>query len=155
MTDNFRRNYNEDIHGQWRANASEKVVYTEDFPAPLLCATEFSDNSLAKGKATKITITFDITNPDAGIFTHTDNGVGIEHIADLTRFLKFGSTHSSDTYHQYAWGRFRAMTAFMPDYETAIWSTTFQLCKNPNVLNRISQPWSTPKTCNARSSRSP
>lgn len=143
--DNFRRNYNEDIHGQWRANASEKVVYTEDFPAPMLCATEFSDNSLAKGKATKIAITFDITNPDAGIFTHTDNGVGIEHIADLTRFLKFGSTRSSDTFHQYAWGRFRAMTAFMPDYETAVWSATFKLCKNPNILNQISQPWSTPE----------
>jgi hypothetical protein len=143
--DNFRRNYNEDIHGQWRANASEKVVYTEDFPAAMLCATEFSDNSLAKGKATRIDITFDITNPDAGIFTHTDNGVGIEHIADLTRFLKFGSTHSSDTYHQYAWGRFRAMTAFMPDYETAMWSATFKLCKNPNILNQISQPWSTPE----------
>ena len=145
MSDNFRRNYNEDIHGQWRANASEKVVYTEDFPAPMLCATEFSDNSLAKGKATKVTITFDITNPEAGIFTHTDNGVGIEHIADLTRFLKFGSTHSSDTYHQYAWGRFRAMTAFMPEYETAMWSATFKLCKNPNILNQISQPWSTPE----------
>lgn len=145
MSDNFRRNYNEDIHGQWRANASEKVVYTEDFPAAMLCATEFSDNSLAKGKATKITITFDITNPEAGIFTHTDNGVGIEHIADLTRFLKFGSTHSSDTFHQYAWGRFRAMTAFMPEYEIAMWSATFKLCKNPNVLNQISQPWSTPE----------
>jgi hypothetical protein len=145
MTDNFRRNYNEDIHGQWRANASEKVVYTEDFPAPMLCATEFSDNSLAKGKATKVTITFDITNPEAGIFTHMDNGVGIERVSDLSRFLKFGSTHSSDTYHQYAWGRFRAMTAFMPDYETATWSATFKLCKNPNTLSQISQPWSTPE----------
>jgi hypothetical protein len=143
--DNFRRNYNEDIHGQWRANASEKVVYTEDFPAAMLCATEFSDNSLAKGKATRIDITFDITNPEAGIFTHTDNGVGIERVADLSRFLKFGSTHSSDAFHQYAWGRFRAMTAFMPDYETAEWSATFKLCKNPNTLSQISQPWSTPE----------
>jgi hypothetical protein len=143
--DNFRRNYNEDIHGQWRANASEKVVYTEDFPAAMLCATEFSDNSLAKGKATRIEITFDITNPESGIFTHTDNGVGIERVADLSRFLKFGSTQSSDAYHQYAWGRFRAMTAFMPEYEHAEWSATFKLCKNPNTLSQISQPWSTPE----------
>jgi hypothetical protein len=143
--DTFRRNYNEDIHGQWRANASEKVVYTEDFPAAMLCATEFSDNSLAKGKATRIDITFDITNPESGIFTHTDNGVGIERVADLSRFLKFGSTQSSDAYHQYAWGRFRAMTAFMPEYEHAEWSATFKLCKNPNSLSQISQPWSTPE----------
>jgi hypothetical protein len=143
--DNFRKNYNEDIHGQWRANADEKVVYTEDFPAALLCGTEFPDNSLAKGRATKIEWTFDITDPRAGIFTITDNGVGIEKQSDLLRFLKFGSKASSDAYHQYAWGRFRAMTAFMPDYETAVWSATFKLCGNPNSLSKISHPWSTPE----------
>ena len=68
------KNYNEDIHGQWRANAGEKVVYTEDFPAALLCGTEFTDNSLAKGRATRIEWTFDITNPRAGSFKITDNG---------------------------------------------------------------------------------
>ena len=143
--ESFRRsnNYNEDIHGQWRANAGEKVVYTEDFPAAILCATEFSDNSTGKGKATKIEIEFDITNPDAGIFRHTDNGVGIQKHSDLIRFLKFGSTESSDTFHHYAWGRFRAMTAFMPEYETAEWNADFKLQKNTSCLSRICQPWST------------
>jgi hypothetical protein len=139
------KNYNEDIHGQWRANAGEKVVYTEDFPAALLCGTEFTDNSLAKGRATRIEWTFDITNPHAGTFTITDNGAGIEKQSDLLRFLKFGSKSSSDAYHQYAWGRFRAMTAFMPDYETAEWTATFRLCGNPNNLSQISHPWSTPE----------
>ena len=143
--DNFRRsyNYNKDIHGQWRANAGEKVVYTEDFPAPILCATEFSDNSTGKGRATRIEIEFDITNPHAGIFRHTDNGRGIERHSDLTRFLKFGSTESSDTFHHYAWGRFRAMTAFMPDYETAEWNADFKFQSNVNSLSRVCQPWST------------
>ena len=147
--DSFRRNYDEDIHGQWRANAGEKVVYTEDFPAPILCATEFTDNSTGKGKAKKIEITFDIsgsgTETESGMctFTHTDDGVGIERVSDLSRFLKFGSTQSSGTFHHYAWGRFRAMTAFMPDYETAQWTIDFRLCNNPTVMSRLCQPWST------------
>lgn len=145
--DSFRRNYDEDIHGQWRANAGEKVVYTEDFPAPILCATEFTDNSTGKGKATRVEITFDISGSgtESGIctFSHVDNGVGIERVSDLSRFLKFGSTQSSDTYHHYAWGRFRAMTAFMPDYETAQWTIDFRLCNNPTVMSRLCQPWST------------
>lgn len=143
--DNFRRsyNYNKDIHGQWRANAGEKVVYTEDFSAPILCVTEFSDNSTGKGRATRIELEFDITNPHACIFRHTDNGRGIERHSDLTRFLKFGSTESSDTFHHYAWGRFRAMTAFMPDYETAEWNADFKFQSNVNSLSRVCQPWST------------
>jgi hypothetical protein len=143
--DSFRRNYDEDIHGQWRANAGEKVVYTEDFPAPILCATEFTDNSTGKGKAKKVEITFDISETDSGMctFTHTDDGVGIERVSDLSRFLKFGSTQSSGTFHHYAWGRFRAMTAFMPDYETAQWTIDFRLCNNPTVMSRLCQPWST------------
>jgi hypothetical protein len=135
-------NYSEDIHGLWRANAKERVAYTDDFPAQLLCATEFTDNSLAKGKATRIEWTFDITDPHAGIFTITDNGVGIQKIADLNRFLKFGSPSSSDKYHQYAWGRFRGMTAMMPEYEQARWSATFKLCGNPDFLSQVCQPWS-------------
>ena len=145
--DAFRRNYDEDIHGQWRANAGEKVVYTEDFPAPILCATEFTDNSTGKGKAKRVEITFDISGSgtESGMctFTHTDDGVGIERVSDLSRFLKFGSTQSSGTFHHYAWGRFRAMTAFMPDYETAQWTIDFRLCNNPHVLSRLCQPWST------------
>jgi hypothetical protein len=145
--DAFRRNYDEDIHGQWRANAGEKVVYTEDFPAPILCATEFTDNSTGKGKAKKVEITFDISGSgtESGMctFTHTDDGVGIERHSDLCRFLKFGSTQSSDTFHHYAWGRFRAMTAFMPDYEIAQWTIDFRLCNNPTVMTRLCQPWST------------
>lgn len=143
--ESFRRsnNYNEDIHGQWRANAGEKVVYTEDFPAAILCATEFSDNSTGKGRATRIEIEFDITNPDAGIFRHTDNGLGIQRHSDLIRFLKFGSTESSDTFHHYAWGRFRAMTAFMPEYETGEWNADFKLQNNTSCLSRVCQPWST------------
>jgi hypothetical protein len=145
--DAFRRNYDEDIHGQWRANAGEKVVYTEDFPAPILCATEFTDNSTGKGKAKKVEITFDISGSgtESGMctFTHTDDGVGIERVSDLSRFLKFGSTQSSGTFHHYAWGRFRAMTAFMPDYETAQWTIDFRLCNNPTVMSRLCQPWST------------
>jgi hypothetical protein len=143
----FRRNYDEDIHGQWRANAGEKVVYTEDFPAPILCATEFTDNSTGKGKAKRVEITFDISGSgsESGMctFTHTDDGVGIERVSDLSRFLKFGSTQSSGTFHHYAWGRFRAMTAFMPDYETAQWTIDFRLCNNPTVMSRLCQPWST------------
>ena len=143
--DAFRRNYDEDIHGQWRANAGEKVVYTEDFPAPILCATEFTDNSTGKGKAKRVEITFDISETESGMctFTHTDDGVGIERMSDLSRFLKFGSTQSSGTFHHYAWGRFRAMTAFMPDYETAQWMIDFRLCNNPTVMSRLCQPWST------------
>jgi hypothetical protein len=147
--DAFRRNYDEDIHGQWRANAGEKVVYTEDFPAPILCATEFTDNSTGKGKAKKVEITFDISGSGSGTesgmctFTHTDDGVGIERVSDLSRFLKFGSTQSSGTFHHYAWGRFRAMTAFMPDYKTAQWTIDFRLCNNPTVMSRLCQPWST------------
>jgi hypothetical protein len=136
-------NYSEDIHGLWRANAKERVAYTNDFPAQLLCATEFTDNSIGKGKATRIEMTFDITHPHAGILTITDNGVGIQKFTDLNRFLKFGSSNSSDKYHQYAWGRFRGMTSIMPDYETARWTATFKLCGNPDSLSQVSQPWST------------
>jgi hypothetical protein len=136
-------NYSEEIHGLWRANAKERVAYTDDFPAQLLCATEFTDNSLGKGKATRIEMTFDITHPHAGILTITDNGVGIQKFTDLNRFLKFGSSNSSDKYHQYAWGRFRGMTSIMPDYETARWTATFKLCGNPDSLSQVSQPWST------------
>ena len=136
-------NYSEDIHGLWRANAKERVAYTNDFPAQLLCATEFTDNSLGKGKATRIEMTFDITHPHAGILTITDNGVGIQKFTDLNRFLKFGSSNSSDKYHQYGWGRFRGMTSIMPDYETARWTATFKLCGNPDSLSQVSQPWST------------
>ena len=153
IMDAFRKNYDEDIHGQWRANAGEKMVYTEDFPAPILCATEFTDNSTGKGNAKRVEITFDLSGSDSGTgtgaesgmctFTHTDDGVGIERMSDLSRFLKFGSTQSSGTFHHYAWGRFRAMTAFMPDYETAQWTIDFRLCNNPTVMSRLCQPWST------------
>ena len=136
-------NYSEDIHGLWRANAKERVAYTNDFPSQLLCVTEFTDNSLGKGKATRIEMTFDITDPHAGILTITDNGVGIQKYTDLNRFLKFGSSNSSDKYHQYAWGRFRGMTSMMPEYETARWTATFKLCGNPDSLSQVSQPWST------------
>ena len=136
-------NYSEDIHGLWRANAKERVAYTNDFPSQLLCVTEFTDNSLGKGKATRIEMTFDITHPHAGILTITDNGVGIQKFTDLNRFLKFGSSNSSDKYHQYAWGRFRGMTSMMPEYETARWTATFKLCGNPDSLSQVSQPWST------------
>ena len=135
-------NYSEDIAGLWRGNGRLDVLYTEDFPAQLLCATEFTDNSLAKGKATRIEWTFNITHPHAGIFTITDNGVGIQKVTDLSRFLKFGSPNSSDKYHQYAWGRFCGMTSMMPVYEQARWNATFKLCGNPDFLSQVCQPWS-------------
>jgi hypothetical protein len=137
------KNYDDNTAGLWRSAAKYKVVYTEDFPAALLTATEFSDNSLAKGRATKIDWTFDITNPQAGIFTIRDNGVGIEGQSDLIRFCTIGSKDSSDAHHRYAQGRVSALASLMPDYETAKWTATFKFDGHTTMLNQISQPWST------------
>ena len=137
------KNYDDTTAGLWRLAAKYKVVYTEDFPAVLLTATEFSDNSLAKGRANRIVWTFDITNPLAGIFTIRDNGVGIEGQSDLIRFCTIGSKDSSDAHHRYAQGRVAALAALMPDYETAKWTATFKLDGHTTRLNQISHPWST------------
>lgn len=137
--------YDEHTAALWRGHANNKVVYTEDFPAALLTGTEFSDNSLGKGRATRIEWTFDITNPRAAIFTSRDNGYGIEGQSDLIRFLKIGSHESSDAFHQYAQGRICAMTKFMPIYDTAEWTATFKFDGHPTKLSQISQPWSTPE----------
>ena len=139
------KNYDDDIAGMWRGSAKYKVVYTEDFPAALLTGTEFPDNSLAKGRATKIEWIFDTTNPRAGTFTIRDNGVGIEGQSDLIRFCTIGSKESSDAHHRYAQGRICAMTTFMPDYETAEWTVTFKFDGHTTMLNQISHPWSTSK----------
>jgi hypothetical protein len=90
--DNFRRsnNYNKDIHGQWRANAGEKVVYTEDFPAPILCVTDDGRGFERHSDLTRF-LKFGSTES----FRLTDDGRGFERHSDLTRFLKFGSTESS------------------------------------------------------------
>jgi hypothetical protein len=139
------KNYDEHTAALWRGHANNKVVYTEDFPAALLTGTEFTDNSLGKGRATRIEWTFDMTDPRAGIFTIRDNGNGIEGQSDLIRFLKIGSHESSDAFHQYAQGRICAMTKFMPIYETAEWTATFKFDGHPTKLSQISQPWSTPE----------
>jgi hypothetical protein len=139
------KNYDAHTAALWRGHANNKVVYTEDFPEALLTGTEFTDNSLGKGSATRIEWTFDITDPHAGIFTIRDNGNGIEGQSDLIRFLKIGSHESSDAFHQYAQGRICAMTKFMPYYETAEWTATFKLDGHPTKLSQISNPWSTPE----------
>ena len=140
--ENFRRGYNEEIHALWRGRAGDKVPYTEDFPAPILCATEFSDNSIGKGQATKVEFEFDITNPLECEFRTCDNGVGVQRQCNLVRTCRSGSINSSDANHQYGMGRIRGMTAFLPDYESAQWSMMFKISE-PNTHGKIGHPWST------------
>lgn len=143
--DRRHRNYDEYIAASWRCSAKDNVPYTEDFPKALLTITEFLDNSLAKGKATRIEVEFDITDPDAGTIRVRDNGVGIENQSDLLRFCTIGSKDSSDGNHRYAKGRICAMASLMENYETAEWDATFRFDGNSTKLNRISNPWSTPE----------
>jgi hypothetical protein len=145
-TDQKRRGemFNEQIGATWRAWAKSDIPYTADFPEALLTFTEFIDNSLGKGKATKVWVEIIIIDSHRAIIIIRDNGVGIDSHGNLERFIIIASPESSDGNHRYGMGRFCALTKFAPTYSTAKWWATFKFDENTSHMKQISYPWSSP-----------
>jgi hypothetical protein len=145
-TDQKRRGemFNEQIGATWRAWAKSDIPYTADFPEALLTFTEFIDNSLGKGKATKVWVEIIIIDSHRAIIRIRDNGVGIDSHGNLERFITIASPESSDGNHRYGMGRFCALTKFAPTYSTAKWCATFKFDENTSHMKQISYPWSSP-----------
>ena len=139
-----REMFNEQIGATWRAWAKSDIPYTADFPEALLTFTEFIDNSLGKGKATKVCVEIIIDSADRAIIRIRDNGVGIDSHGNLERFITIASPESSDGNHRYGMGRFCALTKFAPTYSTAKWCATFKFDENTSHMKQISYPWSSP-----------
>ena len=109
-----------DFPGLWRASANEGVPYSEDFPEPLLVLPELIDGSLGDGKATKITINLNITDPEKCKLTVYDNGKGIVDVKRLKDWTSKESVQDS-AHHMYGHGTKKCLTKWMPDYEAAVW----------------------------------
>ena len=139
-----REMFNEQIGATWRAWAKSDIPYTADFPEALLTFTEFIDNSLGKGKATKVWVEIIIIDSHHAIIIIRDNGVGIDSHGNLDRFIIIASPESSDGNHRYGMGRFCALTKFAPTYSTAKWRATFKFDENTSHMKQISYPWSSP-----------
>jgi len=129
--------HNEQYKALWRASASEAVPYTDDFPEPLLILPELTDGSIGKGKATKIEIEFDITNPEKVYVTHRDNGRGISS-SELPRLFSWANSKSSSSEHRYGHGSKKALTKISPDYDTAEFRLLFKMI---GQLHSITGPW--------------
>lgn len=144
-TDQRRREmFNEQIGATWRAWAKSDIPYTADFPEALLTFTEFIDNSLGKGKATKVWVEIIIIDSHRAVIIIRDNGIGIDSHGNLERFIVIASPESSDGNHRYGMGRFCALTKFAPIYSTAKWWATFKFDENTSHMKQISYPWSSP-----------
>jgi hypothetical protein len=139
-----REMFNEQIGATWRAWAKSDIPYTADFPEALLTFTEFIDNSLGKGKATKVWVEIIIIDSHRAIIRIRDNGIGIDSHGNLERFITIASPESSDGNHRYGMGRFCALTKFAPTYSTAKWCATFKFDENTSHMKQISYPWSLP-----------
>jgi len=139
-----REMFNEQIGATWRAWAKSDIPYTADFPEALLTFTEFIDNSLGKGKATKVWVEIIIIDSHRAIIRIRDNGIGIDSHGNLERFITIASPESSDGNHRYGMGRFCALTKFAPTYSTAKWCATFKFDENTSHMKQISYPWSSP-----------
>jgi hypothetical protein len=114
-----------DFHGLYRASANEGVPYSEDYSEPLLVLSEWIDNSLGAGCASKIDVTIDITNPRKSILRVNDNGNGIK---SETRLMTWSSKDigSNETENLYGHGSKKALTKWCPDYLNAKWYVTWR-----------------------------
>jgi hypothetical protein len=144
-TDQRRREmFNEQIGATWRSWANNDIPYTADFPEALLTLTEFIDNSLGKGKATKVWVEIIVIDSLHAFIIIRDNGIGIDSYANLERFITISSLESSDGNHRYGIGLFCALAKFAPNYSTAKWCATFKFDENTSHMKQISWPWSSP-----------
>ena len=144
-TDQRRRDmFNEQIGATWRSWANNDIPYTADFPEVLLTLTEFIDNSLGKGKATKVWVEIIIIDSLHAFIIIRDNGIGIDSYANLERLITIASLESSDGNHRYGIGLFCALAKFAPNYSTAKWCATFKFDENTSHMKQISWPWSSP-----------
>ena len=116
-----------EYHGRWRGSANEAVPYTDDFVAPLLVLPEFIDNSLGAGEATVIDIEFDITDPNRSELIVRDNGRGIVKVQRLLNWTaKDIGENGNNKENIYGHGSKKALTKFMPDYDTAEWKCEYR-----------------------------
>jgi len=116
-----------EYHALWRGSANEAVPYTDDFVAPLLVLPEFIDNSLGAGEATVIDIEFDITNPNRSELIVRDNGRGIVKVQRLLNWnAKDIGENGNNKENIYGHGSKKALTKFMPDYDTAEWKCEYR-----------------------------
>jgi len=116
-----------DIHdkskGDWRGTAMEHVLYTDDFPEPLLTIPEWFDGSVGHGRADTITTVFKQLTPTTWKVTVRDTGKGIVSEA---RLLEWSAPASLSTHHRNGRGHKTVMAKFAPDYDTAAWRIRFR-----------------------------
>ena len=121
----------------WRASAYEAVPYTDDFPEVLLTLPELTDGSIGKGDASRIEITFDITNPEDIVIYHQDNGRGIS-MADIPRLFNWANAQSASSEHRYGQGSKKFLSKAEREYNNAKWELQFKM---DGQLKSIQSPW--------------
>jgi hypothetical protein len=121
--------------GLWRLSAKESVLYNDDFPEPLLVLPELWDGAIGQGKSSRIITTFrecaDKT-ANAGMWELIveDNGTGI---TNERRLKSWAASSSVDNIHRNGHGSKKALTKFMPEYESAEWKLEWRGKRNRNL----------------------
>lgn len=120
----------DEYQGLWRLSAKESVLYNDDFPEPLLVLPELWDGAIGQGHATVIKTTFRKSNTDLWDGSVEDNGEGIRN---ERRLKSWAASKSVDNIHRNGHGSKKALTKFMPDYESANWEVKWRGKRNPNL----------------------
>ena len=132
-----------DFPGLWRSSANEGVPYSDDFPEALLVLPELIDGALGIGNANSIYIEFDITNLKECKLIVKDDGKGLHN---MKRMLDWASKDIGNHAlgHHYGHGSKKAMSKFMPNYDTAKWKLYWRKQDKRGLsgsLNILSSPF--------------
>lgn len=125
------------FQGLWRLSAKESVLYNDDFPEPLLVLPELWDGAIGQGTATTVITTIRQLSDDVWEGSVEDNGGGIRN---ERRLKSWAAPKSVDNIHRNGHGSKKALTKFMPEYESAEWGCEWRGTRNPN-LQRMKGPF--------------
>jgi hypothetical protein len=127
----------DEYKGLWRLSAKESVLYNDDFPEPILVLPELWDGAIGQGKATRVITTFKHCEDGMWVGIVEDNGSGI---TNERRLKSWAASKSVDNIHRNGHGSKKALTKFMPEYETADFTLEWRGTRNPN-LQRMNAPF--------------
>ena len=116
---------NNEIHGQWRAIAGEKLPYTQDFPEICLVLPEGPDNSLSQGQASESGTSIELLSDSKARLRIIDNGIGPDY-RGIDRLRSMGSKSSTSINNRYGRGSRTMLAKLCPDYTTATWRANWR-----------------------------
>ena len=116
---------NNEIHGQWRAIAGEKLPYTQDFQEIFLVLPEGPDNSLSQGQASECGTSIELLSDSKARLRIIDNGIGPDY-RGIDRLRSMGSKSSTSVNNRYGRGSRTMLAKLCPDYPTAKWKAIWR-----------------------------